>query len=517
MSFVGLMMDWFAQREAVAKGGMDAAAIDPALPQSLEAEATMLTWNPNAQDELTFLRSVPVVMATQQDHDFVQYVDHSNRKLVRHTFFSESGTPIRTRPTVRKRTVTLRQVGLQTDTTMLAALSQSIRVNGTNSVQEINQRALRTEHLGRLQQAFLFGDTSKHRLGTSSPIAKGLIQQIREGSDGTVGTTRFGRSHIIDLRNRSLTSSNLRDYIVAMIEMFGGPSVIFMDAKARAEFEASLDTTWMLPLPASDTPYTLGQRVAGFQTSGRSIRFLTDNMLAPTHPLNPYGRYTTDLDEEAPATRPTINSCAAGSGSNSQWASADAGDIFYYVAEVVDGKVGAAVRYPSTAGTYLTVAANQIVTFSVTPGTTTADSFLVWRGKSGVADDLVAGNERPYLAFEVANTGGGGAVTFYDRNDDIPGTGMAVMLQLANPVVQALSTSYDNAREAALAGQFADMDREPENNAVAIATLGPRVWQLEMARNRPTTSQPLIGSIMAPEVRRVESTFVFKNINRVAL
>lgn len=517
MSIIRSVMDFVQHQQAVAKGGMDVNTIDPALPQSLEAEATTLTWSPNSPEELNFLRSVPTVAATQPDHEFVQYVKHSNRNLVRHTCFPESGTPITTRPTVRKRTVTLKLCGLQTDTSVLSAFSQSIRVNGASTPQEINNRAIRFEHLGRMQSTFLFSDTSKHRQGSSAPIPVGLIQSIREATDGTVGTTAFGRPHVFDLRNKPLKSSNLRDYITAAIEMFAGPTCLFTDAKARASFEESLDGTWMTPLPIGNTPYTLGQRVAGFQTNGRSIQFITDNMLSPAHPLNPRGRYTTELDEEAPSSRPTINSCSAGSGSDSKWESADAGDVFYYVAEVVNGKVSAAARYPATAGTYLTVAANQIVTFSVTPGSTTADSFLVWRGKSGVADDLISGNERPWLAFEVANSGGGGAVTFYDKNHDIPGTGEALLLQLANPVTAALSQSFDAARANVGSDLFAGMDQFAENNAVAIATLGPRMWQMEFGRTRVTVDQPLVGSIFGPELRRAEGCFHIKNIQRPAL
>lgn len=513
MSLIQTIANWWGDG-SITKGGMTAANIDDALPQSLEAESVSLTWNPNSPNEGNILRSIPVVQATQQDHEFIQLNYHSNRRLVEWASFPEDGVPIRTRPVVTKQTVVLKQLGLQTDTTMMAALSRSIRVNGAAAPAEINLNSLHIETIGRSQQSFLFEDTSLHRLGASAPIRKGLRQLVREHTDGTLGTTRFGQSHIIDLEGAYLTASSTRDYITSIVEMYGTPTTMFMSPRGRANYEGSIDGTWMLPLTAGGGPFTLGQQIQGFETAGQRVAFLTDNMLTPDHVLSSRGRYTTELDEEAPGSLPLINSCAAGAGSGSKWDAASAGDVYYYVAEVVNGKVSAARRYPSTPGTYLTVAANEIVTFSVSPGTTTADCFVVWRGTSGLASDLVSGNERPWLAFRVSNSASGGAVTFYDKNEDRPNTDIAILMQLANPVQRALTTQpFDQVRASMLAGDI-KMDTDPTFNAVARAVLGPNMWQLEMGRQRTTSGQPMIGQIMAPELRNPQGVFWIKNIKR---
>ncbi len=489
------------------KSSVTSSAIDAVVPQSLEVQAHSTTWSQRSPFELTLLKMLPSTPATQVVHEYAEYTSHSNRK-VRFGTFNQLGLPVSSRFESARRSVTVALVGEKSEIPAAAALEKTLTVNGQQGAVNIENFALQSQVLGLKQQAMIFSDTTTTRLGANSDRPRGLIQQLRERTDGTIGPRSPFGSHVIDLKGKPLTQSTVREYMADIVTQFGAPNCLVMDPYARADFEASLDGSYMLPLPVMGQPYTLGQTLRGVMSNQQAVGFYTDNMLNPRHPLSSRGQYSTDLDPSAPSTQPTINSCVAASGSPTEWDAASAGEIFYLVCEVVNEIPGRAVRYPATADTYLTVAAGDVVTFSVTPGNPNADSFLVYRGTQAEDD----ADKQPFLAFEVANSNSGGAVTFYDRNYDRPGTSTALLLSINSDAQRAINLAPDFG--AIDPSAFINQADDEVRNTVSLVHLGASMMQLDLARILPTVAQPLMFSVCVPQIRAPRQNFIFKNVGR---
>ena len=493
--------------EQLAKG-VDASNFFTMVPQDLEKQAHNVTWSPDSAYELSFMKTVPITRATSVTHEYNRFNKYSNRKR-RFGNFSERALPPSGRFDATRRSVTLKLVGEMSEVFMLAALENSVQALGTTGAVNIEQNAVTAQVLGLQQQAFLFSDTSTTRLGSASTRVRGLIQALREGTDGTEDTSPIG-SHVIDLKGAPLSQSTLRDYVTEIIQAFGAPNMLYMSPKTRSGFEQSLDGTYFTPLPLSDAPYVLGQQARGFSSQGADVTFATDNMLQPDHPLSARGRYDTVLDEEAPSSAPTINSVVAGSGSNSEWDQASAGDIFYIVAETVNELQGIGRRYPASTSAYVAVAEGQVVTLNVTPGAPLADSFVVYRGKSGDSDEA-----HPYFAFEVANSGGGAAVSFVDRNHDRPNTETAFLLSINSAAQKGMATARNFASLQERSADFYGMADDENNNTVSRVHLGPPLISMQLAAILATASRPLVCGAMTSQVRQPRKNIIFKNIGRV--
>ena len=494
--------DFFSLSKGTSSG--DITAI---VPQDLELQAHITTWSPESAYELNFLKSIPATQAVSITHEFDRFRSWSNRKVVFGSF-PERGLPVSSRFDAVRRNVNLRIVGQTSDVTVVAAMENTIIVGGATGAVNIQQNALQVQVLGLKQQALLFSRTDTVRTGTASPRVRGLIQAIQEGTDGTEDESPIG-SHIIDLKGAPMTQSVVRDYITAIIEQFGAPNSLYMAPGARADFEASLDGSYFLPMPLSDAPYSLGQQVRGISSQGADISFITDNMLQPNHPLSARGKYDPDLDEQAPTGLPTIVSCTAAPGSGSEWDQSSAGEIFYFITEVVNELQSTGARYPATASTYFTVAAGDVVSLSVRPSVVQADSFRVYRGKQGNNE-----GERPYFAFEVANSGGGSAVNFTDKNLDRPNTTTAFLLSVNSDAQRAMSTSRNYADLVSKSGSFLGQADNELTNTVSFVHLGPQMFKVDLAAILATASRPLIMSVATAQVRQPRKNIVFKNVGR---
>lgn len=487
--------------------GVASGDITAIVPQDLEVQAHNTTWGGDSPFELTFLKMIPSTTATQITHEYTRYTAHSNVTGRRYGNFGEKSLPAESRFNTERKQVNIRLVGEKSSVFVLAAMEKTVTVNGSTGAVDIQMSALQTQVQGRKQQAFLFSDTSKHRLGTASTRVRGLVQSIREGTDGTDGTSPFG-SHVIDMKGKPLTQSIMREYFARIITQFGAPNCLVMDPFARADFEKSLDGSYFLPLPMTGQQLTVGQSVAGFQTQGAgSVRFYTDNMLNPLHPLSARGQYSATLDEDAPAGRPTINSGAAAPGSGSEWDAASSGEIYWIITETVNEAQSLGTRFPATAGTYTTVAPGDVVSFNVTPANPNADSFLVYRGT-----DADGSTETPYLAFEVACTGSGAAVAFTDKNLQRPNTTTAFLLSISSAAQRDMGAGNDLTT---LDGtKYFQQPDDETRNTISCAHLGPTSGMLSLAAILATVSQPLVFSAFAPQVRNPRKNFVFTNVGR---
>lgn len=482
--------------------------ITPIVPQDLEMEAHNTLWTETKETELTLLKMIPSTPAKQIQHEYSKVTSYGDGRGS--GFFGERSLPMNTSIGTARVVNNIRLMGEIGSTFLLAELEKTQRVLGTTGASSIERRALRLNTLRKKNRNLYRADTTKIRQGTSGVRFKGIEQLIREGTDGTSGTSPFG-SHVIDMLGLPLTAETVRNRCADAINLFGFSTVLLMDGYARADFEASLDPAQRLPLPISMKPYMLGQFVGGLMTQGGVVKFFTDNTLSPRWYA---GQYVASVADGGPTTVPTVSASAGapGGGRTSYWDSSSAGDVYYVVTESVDEMESLGSRFPATVGTWLTVAVGQEVTLTLTPGNALADSFFVYRGRSTDGSNDPTG---AWFIYEVANTGAGGAVTSFDDNLDRPNTSRAFALNITSAAANALGRGPDSYYGAVeKSAEFFKMADDPVQNTVAVAELGPSMGILALASLLAEIDRPLMYSACAPEVRNPFQNFVFKNIGR---
>jgi len=500
----GLMLN--ALEKAVHSGNIAAV-----VPEDLEIEAHNLLWRETDAEELAILKYLPSVPAKSVAHEYTNMTGYGVSKGTGH--FGERALPGETNFSSQRFVVNIRLMGEVGPTFLLAGLEETQKWEGMTGAQNFERVALRRNVLQKKARNVYFMDTTTTRLGNASLKARGLLQQIREGTDGTVLTSPLGASHVIDMLGLPLTPDTVRDRVSRGIQVYGRFTCLFMDPLTRGDFEKSMDGANRLNFPLGARPYHLGSNIAGLQTQGGVTRFVTDNTLSAmySHP-----QYTAAQEEGAPTTLPTVTGVvigAPGGGRVSIWDAASAGTVYYVLTEVVNEKEGLGVRSPATPATYHTVAAGQEVAITVTPGTSIADSFRLYRGVS--TDD--GGLTSAWFIQEAANSGGGGAVVIYDLNAQRPNTGWAFGLNLHSRASKALlapnpTAYFDSVAQSA---SFLTQNDMPNRNTCAVAHLGPQMGEMQLAPVLATLDRPLLYSAYAAECRNPWQQVAFRNIGRL--
>ena len=476
------------------------------VPEDLEVQAHNTLWDETDANELTLLKLAPSVQARQIVHQFTKITSYGFDR--NSGFFGEQSLPPETNFGSERVSVNIRLMGEIGPTFLLAALEQTQQALGTSGAQNIERVALMKNVMRKKNRNLYFSDTRTTRLGANGLRFAGILQQIEDGTDGTTGTSIYG-SHVIDMAGQPLTVDTLRERLAKSSTLFGMFTSLIMDPLVRSDFEGSLDGATRLPMPLAAAPYMIGQMVAGLQSQGKILKFYTDNGLTPIY-ARP--KYTTSLVTGAPSTVPTVTASAGavGGGRTSYWDSSSAGNVFYVVTETVDELEGLGTRYPAGAATFA-VAAGEEVTLTITPGNPTCDSFKVYRG---IDTDGTASTDA-WFVFEVANSGGGAAVTAHDDNEWRPNTSVAFGLNILSEAQRAMSAArpdaYESAREKA--ASFLSQNDRP-GNTIAVAGLGPQTGIMALASVLAHVDRPLVYSACAPEVRNPFQNVVFKNIGR---
>ncbi len=495
---------------------VDSGSIAPVVAQDLETEAHLTLWRETDANQLTALKLLPSVSAKQIRHEYALVVDYNTQRRITGGF-GERSLPAEGRGKFRRMAEIIKLTGLIMPTYLLASLETTITALDANDPVQINAKLQRLDHLKQKNHDIYFSDSTVIRQGSSGNRCRGLIQQIREGTDGTgidadgntLPASPFG-SHVIDMEGQPLNLGTIREKAADILTLFGRMTCLIGDQYMRTDFEASFDGDRMHPTPIATEAYMMGQNVAGLQTNGNITWFETDLDLTPAYAQ---GKYSATLSDDAPRTRPTVTASVA-SHSSSKFNAADAADLFWMITETKDQFQGLGTRYPATG--YTSVGAGDRVTFSITPGDPTADSFRVHRGTSADAADTDA-----WFIFEVANSGSGGAVTVYDTNAKRPNTSVAFGLNIRSQVQKALHTAnanglvgnYESVR--ATASTYLNQPDDPASNTVAIAHLGPQVGVMELAAILATAKRPLMYSAWTPLVRNPFQNVVFENIGRL--
>lgn len=486
-----------ALEKAVSSGNITAV-----VPEDLEVEAHNTLWSESSRHELTLLKLMPSVPATNIAHEYTRITNYGYRR--NSGFFGERSLPPETNFDSSRIVTNIKLMGEVGPTFLLAALEETQQALGTSGAQNIERVALRLNVLRKKNRNMYFSDTRRTRLGTSGLRFQGIAQLIQEGTDGTSGTSPYG-DHVIDMEGEPLTIDTIREKATETLTMFGMLNTLIMDPFARADLEASIDSAQRLPLPIAAQAHMVGQMLGGLQTQGGVVWFETDNILTPKEA---FGQYSTDLLDGAPSA-PAIVSGAAAPSATSNWKAADAGNIYYMVTETVDEVEGLGTRWPAGAS-YQAVAAGDGVTLTITPSNPLADSFKVYRGT-----DADSANTDAWFIYEVANTGGGGSVAWKDDNLFRPNTSWAFGLRVKSAAEATIhggySDSYDRARlESA---KYLEAKDDPQYT-VTCANLGPAMGIMALASVLAEVDRPLMYSACAPEVRNPFQNIVFKNIGR---
>lgn len=480
--------------------------IDALVPEDLEIEAHNTMWKEDAANQLTFLKLIPDAKATQIRHEYDRIKAYGTQRGS--GFFKEESLPRRTQPQFERVEALIKIMGETSDAFLLAALEKTIRVEGETGAENLARTMVMKSFLWKKNKSIVYSDTSVMREGANGANFKGLIQLIREGTDGTSGTSRYG-THIIDMEGQPLNLTTLRAKAAKIQAVFGLMTTLLMDEFTRTDLETSMDGAARTDFPLGTGALMLGQNVGGFRTGGANVLFHTDNVLSPFG----RGQYEGTMEEGAPPSAPAVSGATA-VDSTSKFDANTAGNYFWIVTEVRDDRESVGRRWPTT-GTQA-VAAGEKVTLTITPVNALSDTFRIYRGRQGDADT------EAFLAFEVANDGGGSDVAAVDRNWFRPRTSIAIGLSLRSDSLTALNnlaltngerSAYSLAVEesAKFLGQ-----KDSAQNTVALATLGPKVGVMELANVLATVARPLVYSACAPLVRNPVHQMVFINVGTAA-
>lgn len=490
-----------ALEKAVHSGNISAI-----VPEDLEIEAHNTLWNETDSGELTLLKLCPSTPATSIVHQYTRITSFGDPKGS--GLFSERSLPPETNFESERVANHIKLMGEIGSTYLLAHLQETQQALGTSGAVNIERVALRKSVLWKKNRNLYFCDTRSVRQGIAGARFKGLYQLIDEGTDGTTGESPYG-SHIFDMRGEPLTIETIRQKVARSLTLFGRFSTLLTDPFVRGNLESSLDSVTRLNLPISAKPYVVGQHIGGLQTQGGTTFFETDNSLTP---IWSRGQYSASISTGMPITTPTVTATVAApaSGQTSEWDAGSAGNVYYVITETSDEREGLGTRVPATPATYLSIAAGQRISFSITAGSPLADSFKVYRG----TDADVADPTDAWFIYEIANTGG--AVAWSDLNNDRPNTSMAFGLNIHSDSQRQMAggmvEKYDNARS-----NSADFLKQKDlpRNVVAVAELGPSMGTMALASTLATVDRPLIYSACCPEVRNPRQCVVFKNIGTI--
>lgn len=308
--------------------------------------------------------------------------------------------------------------------------------------------------LKQLERALIYGDSD-----LDSIQFDGFKKLIESDSPA---------ANIVDLRGKPLSQDNLIDGSLRVFDApnYGTPTHLFMNPRAHADLVKSFFPQARYDLLAKRNDGMIGLDVNGWMSPAGPVQFEPSTFI-DTGSVQP----SVAVGSGAPAAPTFSSQPSSGVSGASSFTAADAGQYRYAVVAVGRNGKTAAVQDSGA----VTVAAGERVTMGVQEAGSGAAVlyFEIYRTTVGGA----AGTGQ--LIKRVANTGG--AVTVLDRNEDLPGTSIAIMFQMN---LEAVSFK-----------QLAPMVKIP------LATIDTSIRWMQLIYGTPVLYTP--GKIM-----------MFKNIGR---
>lgn len=230
--------------------------------------------------------------------------------------------------------------------------------------------------------------------------------------------------HVIDAAGASLSSINLVDQAASTIAgagNFGTPTHLFTSQLVQSDFNTNLDPAFRVSLTGRSQELMIGAPVKGISTSWGDIKNVPDVYVRDERQQRPFQCDYAALAVANAAIQPASFTATAGAGAaDSKWGATHAGLYYYAVAGVnANGQSEVLVSAQKT------VAAGEQVTIEITRSTgATEKGYAIYRGRkngtNGVTD----------LRLMTRIPCAGATTTWIDKNQEIPGTTKAYMLNM---------------------------------------------------------------------------------------
>lgn len=516
-------------QERMAKGSPVVAADQSNLTTiDVEPVAVNLQWTQSDPRELVALKTLPAAPATLRHHQWKVMTQIYQDGWSGAT--AELGRGVAVKPTFEDRSVDLKLYSAEADTSIVAAHEAAkVEALGTKDPVEITRRAAMLALMHRVDWNLYFSRTDTDRNGTNGLQFKGIIQQIEEGTNGTVGTVSpfdeayGGNGHIIDMKGQEWTFDNIRSAHSGPVAFRLAANALFMSPLAMMGLSASLDGAVRLGAQGI-RPMRWGQAndglITGLTGQGSDLMFVPVNAMIPAYAQ---GKYTTSRPEDAPATVPTVLDATVTSDNaafhgvtdtvTSKWDSSPEGigSVYYVITQWVNGRESLGTRWPTGTSTQA-VTASQQVNFQIQTDPA-ATRISVYRSKT---DQSSTATTETWHIFDVA-TDSSGTTVFFDNNESRPDTEHAIAMVLDGPAFDVMA-EVGNAERALtqLRRDFSRVNAGEINrsyNGVRRAHLGPTIGQLDMGKIYLSLGTPAnYYSICAPMVADPYKCYVFKNL-----
>jgi hypothetical protein len=247
----------------------------------------------------------------------------------------------------------------------------------------------------QMERALFFGDSALNPLAFD-----GIGKQITAGN-----------GHIIDMKGAPLSEKVCEDASGMIIDSYGMPSKMYLTPQAHRELSNIMFPRQKVPFSAPNDGY-IGVPLRGFQSNGGTWGFEPDIFLRPRGEAPATGK------DGAPSTPEWDDTTPLAAGASSTGVGLPAGTYSYQVTAVNAKGESAATEVSAVAAE-----ANQQVTikFGRVNSGNVAKSYRIYRNN---------GSGKALFMVEIADPGTGTDVTYVDRNQDIPGTSQAFLLDL---------------------------------------------------------------------------------------
>jgi hypothetical protein len=283
-----------------------------------------------------------------------------------------------------------------------------------------------------LQNAMVSAEAQENTMGTLR-----LLRDAEHGmfyGDSSVVSTEFdgivkqmtdlgSTDHIIDAEGKSLTSINgvvQAGGVIGGIDAFGVPTHLFVSPAVGADMDANFDPAYRVAL-SSGAPAVRGTPVRGIVTAQGDVQMVRDVFIRDEGKQKPFEVDFSALATANAAFVPVSAAGVAAADTASKFAAGHAGNYYYAVAGITQAGQSAVVKSAQVA-----VAAGDKVTLTITASSGGAETgYAIYRSRmngTNTTSDF-------RLVTRVAKAGA--TTTFVDHNRLIPGTSIAVIMNLA--------------------------------------------------------------------------------------
>lgn len=310
-------------------------------------------------------------------------------------FFTEGGLPEEEDANYERKTALVKFLGTTRVITHPMTLVRS--AHGDVMARETRNGTLWL--LQQMERNLFFADSSKDTLAFDG-VHKQIVDHVGAGAE-----------QIIDMKGAPLDESTLEDASRIIIENYGFASKMYMTPQNHADLSKILFPRTRVGLPAPADGQA-GVPLSSFASNGGVFG------LEPNVFLRPRGAAPESGKEGAPATPDWDTTDPLVADTSTTGVGLPSGTYKYKITAVnVKGESAA------TDAETVVVSANQQVTikFDRVTSPVNARSYRIYRDNGG---------GKVLFMTEIKDPGEGTEVTYVDRNQDIPGTGTAFLLDL---------------------------------------------------------------------------------------